>query len=536
MASAKTTALEPIGVDDGKGTVETVESSKAPVDPDVDPKQFEHAANEATELEHNLPLREVFQNWTKAVIWAVLFCVCIIMDGYDSSLITNLYGLHAFQRKYGSQLEGDTYYIPAAWQTAMAMSSPVGRVVGGAIQGHVSEVFGRKKTLIACLLLVTAFIFVVFFAESAAVLLTGQMLCGVVWGVLTSLAPTYASEITPLRLRGILTAYVNLCWSTGQLISTGVLAGMESNNTKWGYRIPFALQWMWPALIFTYIFFAPESPYWLVRKGKDKEAEAALRKLISKPENVDVQNMLALIQRTNEREKQEEHGATYWECFKGVNLRRTEISAMAWSIQILCGLSLPFYAVVFFQAAGLSSEAAFNLNVGMTALGFCGTCISFFLIPRYGRRTLYFGGLCVLTGLMLIVGFLGIAPRTNSLVNAEAAILIIWFFVYFLTVGPVAYVIFSETSSARLRSHTVAIALISYSTLGIVYNVASPYLINTTEANLGAKTGLIYGSISLLSCVWCYFRLPECRGRTFEELDIMFERKVPTREFKDYVI
>lgn len=311
---------------------------------------------------------------------------------------------------------------------------------------------------------------------------------------------------------------------------------MSSNATKWGYRIPFAIQWVWPALLFSYVFFAPESPYWLVRKGKIDAAETALRRLISKPDKVDIHQMLALIQRTNEREKQDQTESSYWDCFKGSNLRRTEISAMAWSIQILSGLSLPFYAVVFFQAAGLSTEESFNLNVGMTALGFVGTCCSFFLIPRYGRRTLYFGGLCVLTGLMLLVGFVGIAPRRNSVVNAEAALLIVWFFVYFLTVGPVAYVIFSETSATRLRGHTVAIALMAYSTLGIVYNVASPYLINTTEADLGAKTALIYGSISLLSCIWCYFRLPECKGRTFEELDIMFERNVPTREFKNYVI
>lgn len=520
----------------GEDTQLEIVESRAELEMDI--KHLENAANEATDLEHNLPLIEIFQTWKKSVIWAVLFCVCIVMDGYDSNLITNLYGLPAFQRKYGELLDDgtDTYYIPAPWQVALAMSSPVGRVIGGALQGYIAERIGRKKTLIGCLVLVSGFVFIVFFAENIGVLLAGQMLCGIIWGVLTSLAPTYASEITPLRLRGILTAYVNLCWSMGQFISTGVLAGMESNETKWGYRIPFALQWLWPVLIFSYIFFAPESPYWLVRQGKIKEAEVALGKLISKSDKVNVQQMLALIQRTNDREKQFEAEASYRDCFKGTDLRRTEISAMAWSIQILCGLSLPFYAVVFFQAAGLSSEAAFNLNVGMTGLGFVGTCCSFFLINRYGRRTLYFGGLCILTVLMLLVGFLGIAPRSSAMVNATAGLLIVWFFVYFLTVGPVAYVIFSETSSARLRSHTVAIALMAYSTLGIVYNISSPYLINTTEANLGAKTGLVYGGISLFACLWCYFRLPECKGRTFEELDIMFQRKVRTRDFKNYSI
>ncbi len=141
---------------------------------------------------------------------------------------------------------------------------------------------------------------------------------------------------------------------------------------------------------------------------------------------------------------------------------------MAWAIQILSGLSLPFYAVVFFEQAGFPTTQAFNMNVGMTGLGFVGTCLSFFLIPRFGRRTLYFGGLCTLTALMLLIGFLGIPQDHNDIVTAYSALLIVWFFIYFLTVGPVAYVIFTETSSTRLRGHTVAIALIAYSTLGIV--------------------------------------------------------------------
>lgn len=208
---ALTDARQPqADAEESKGKVETVES-KGAIDTDMDLKHFEHAANEATELEHNLPFMEVFGIWRKAVIWAILFCVCIIMDGYDSNLITNLYGLPSFQRKYGKALGDGTWYIPAPWQTALAMSSPVGRVVGGAIQGPLAERFGRKKTLIGCLVLVSAFVFIVFFAENEGVLLTGQMLCGVVWGILTSLAPIYASEITPLRLRGNLTAYVSTC-------------------------------------------------------------------------------------------------------------------------------------------------------------------------------------------------------------------------------------------------------------------------------------------------------------------------------------
>jgi MFS transporter, SP family, general alpha glucoside:H+ symporter len=171
----------------------------------IQAKHIENAATEATNVEHSLTVSEAFSIYPMAVVWSVLFCLCIVMDGFDSNLITNLYGLPAFQQKYGEPFDG-SYIIPAPWQTAFAMSSPVGRVVGGFIQGPLAEYFGRKWTLVGCLILITGFIFITFFAQSNAVLLVGQMLCGTIWGILTSLAPTYASEITPLRLRDLLTA------------------------------------------------------------------------------------------------------------------------------------------------------------------------------------------------------------------------------------------------------------------------------------------------------------------------------------------
>lgn len=120
------------------------------------------------------------------------------------------------------------------------------------------------------------------------------------------------------------------------------------------------------------------------------------------------------------------------------------------------------------------------------------------------------GGLCVLTGVLLLDGFLALAPKSPAMNNTTTALLIVWFVGYYKIVGPLVYLIVSETSSTRLRGHTTAIALIAYSILGIVYNISSPYLINASEAGLGPKTALIYCAASLLSYVWCCFNIPEC--------------------------
>jgi SP family general alpha glucoside:H+ symporter-like MFS transporter len=108
--------------------------------------------------------------------------------------------------------------------------------------------------------------------------------------------------------------------------------------------------------------------------------------------------------------------------------------------------------------------------------------------------------------------------------------------VYNWSVGPVAFAIFCEVSATRVRSKTVAVATAVQALFGIIMTVAIPYLINPDEANLGGKLGFFFGALSFPCLAWCYFRVPEMKGRTYEELDLMFERKVPTKAFKNYTI
>lgn len=85
-----------------------------------------------------------------------------------------------------------------------------------------------------------------------------------------------------------------------------------------------------------------------------------------------------------------------------------------------------------------------------------------------------------------------------------------------------------------MRAKTIAIATAVQAVLGIVMTVAIPYLINPDEANLQGKLGFFFGGLAVLCWVWAYLRVPETRGRTYEELDVMFERNVRTRQFASY--
>ncbi|OAQ61353.1 general alpha-glucoside permease [Purpureocillium lilacinum] len=405
------------------------------------------------------------------------------------------------------------------------------------------EWFGRKRTFAACVILTAGLVFIQFFARSLNVLLAGELLAGLVLGQFVVIAPAYASEVCPTAVRGHLTAYVNLCFVMGQLLGNGVTAGTQTLNTHWAYSIPFALQWFWCAIIIPGMFFVPESPWWLVRKGRMEDAEASLRRLASS--KVNVAASLAFIVETDRLELELEAGSTYMDCFRKVNLRRTEISIGVYCAQVLSGIYLINYGTYFFQQAGLPTDQAFNMAV---AVGFVGTVISWGLMVRVGRRTLFNWGLAMLTFLQLLIGVLDcIRDRPSGAIWAESVLMLVWNFFYDISIGPICFVLLAECSATRVRSKSIAIATaaqkfgaacvprtIQPADRWTVMTVAIPYLENPTQANIQGKLGFFFGGLAALCLVWSYFRVPETMGRTYEELDLLFDNNVPARKFKGY--
>lgn len=128
-----------------------------------------------------------------------------------------------------------------------------------------------------------------------------------------------------------------MCWGAGILLSSGVVRAVVSVQGNLGWRLPFAIQWVWPVPLFLAAYFAPESPWNAVRRNNIEEARKSLRTLrgSSPDKEQEVESTLAYIKYTTEIEKAETGNASYLECFQGTNLRRTEIvciSSAAYSI------------------------------------------------------------------------------------------------------------------------------------------------------------------------------------------------------------
>ncbi|KAK7179732.1 hypothetical protein DPSP01_001362 [Paraphaeosphaeria sporulosa] len=505
----------------------------------ADIAQLTQDATRATKAEQKMTLMEGIRLYPKAIAWSVLLSGAIIMEGYDINLIANLQAVPAFKRKFGVQLADGSYEVTAAWQAGLTNGAYVGEILGLMVNGIIAERYGFKKTMIGALSAVTALIFILFFAQNIEMLLVGLILIGIPWGVFQTLTTTYAAEVTPVPLRPILTTYVNLCWVFGQFIASGVLKGISERPDQWAYRIPYAIQWIYPIPLIIGIAFAPESPWWLVRKERYEDAKKMVLRLASPEKNPDfnADETIAMYKHTNELEKAVSDGTSYWDCFKGTDLRRTEIAAMTWFTQAWCGSSFMGFSTYFFENAGLDTSNAFSMSLGIYAIGAIGVFVSWWLMPRVGRRTLYVWGLVVMLAILLIIGFLGIAPSGNSSVQwAIGAMLIIFTFVYDASVGPVCYCLVAEIPSSRLRQKTVVLARNWYNIGSIIGNIMTPRMLNPSAWNWGAKSAFFWAGTCFLCLVWTYFRLPEPKGRTYGELDILFEQRVPARKFKETVV
>ncbi|KAJ5107133.1 Maltose permease MAL61 [Penicillium angulare] len=491
-------------------------------------------AQRATDDEHGMTLREGIRKYPKAVFWSVWFSLALIMEGFDHAFVSGFFAFPAFQKRYGELQSDGTWQIPADIQSGISNGVNAGEIIGLLINGLVADWIGYRWVMMVCLTLMMAFIFLQFFATSIYMYMGAEILLGVPWGVFQTLSTTYAAEVCPNVLRPYLTMLVSLCWSIGYLLGTGVLRAFLSSTGQWAYRIPFALQWLLPIPLAIGIFFAPESPWWLTRKGRTEDVRKALHRLRSKDSSeAEIEDTIAMMEHTVKIENEMKASSSYWDLFKGDNLRRTEITVFTYLIQELCA-PLVSYIVYFLEQAGLTSAASFDFGMGEYALAIIGVFIAWFLVPKTGRRTLLLTGTAFIALTTFLVGFLGI-PSISTHPNIGygiGSILLIQYFVLFITIGPIIYTIVTEIPSSFVRTKSVALARAVYNVGVLVYGQLIPHMVQNAAWDWGAKSGFFCGGIMGIGFIWAYFRLPETKNRTFAEMDILFKNKVPARDFK----
>ncbi|KAJ5181841.1 hypothetical protein N7449_011988 [Penicillium cf. viridicatum] len=502
----------------------------------LDVEKIRSGDAEGTMTVESMSFKEQFRavKTHKYAILAAFACSTTpILIGYDLTLIGSIIANSKFVQQFGVYDEGlQVWTLPAGHQLVWTIVQYVSAIISAIGSGSLNDMFGRRICFLITVGLTVIGTFVELFSPNWKVWVVAKLFMGAAMGSMQANTQTYVSEITPTVIRGLTLSLFQFWIIFGQLIASCVLEGTSHVDSSWSWKGAVVSQ-LGPVFFCLAMFipFVPESPYFLVAKGRLEDARAAITKLQGSREfNCDeelreIQETLAHGQQVNET------STSFLECFQGSNLRRTLLACLPLVMQIFIGYPLcGNYLSYFLTLSGMRN--AFLITVVSVVCSLVAALFAFSLIERVGRRDqLLFGTYAMLVCLLIIslLGFFGVGEKWNY--RALAAFCIIWSVFYYASVGAVGWAIVGEISSSRLRAKTTSIAALSSSLFNMVWSIAIPYLVNQDNANLGPKSGLLFLGFGIFLCGVCFFCIPETKGKSFAELDALFEAHTPARKF-----
>ncbi|KAI0202593.1 hypothetical protein F4808DRAFT_468253 [Astrocystis sublimbata] len=468
------------------------------------------AANEANERERTMRPLEAVKVYYMAIAWSVLASLGI----------------------FGSETSEGFRDISQMWQKGINAAASVGAIIGFQIASPISDRFGHRWTIISVALASMVFSLIPIFAESLPVFLVGYFLQQTALAIHPA-AIAYISEICPTSLRHVLIACSFLFSVIGSLVATGVATPLLGRQDEWGYRNILMTQWVWPLPIAVGMYYAPESPWWCVKKGRLDSASGSLKRLARKSSQQHITANLALMLYVDSTEREASKDSTYRDCFRGTNGRRTELACVAWVADAICSVTLGGLTSSLYSKAAIPFNTQFSVSIGVSVFALASTFTTWVILDKIGRKSLFLGCLCAAMAILLTAGLLGVSRNLSNSGAIVAGSLLMVLLVVANIVSPVAYTIVAEIPSTRLRVKSIALARGAYHIVdvGFVATISENQL-DPRGWNWGLKSCLFWAGINLIFATYIYFRLPETKGRTYAELSILFNNKVPARKFK----
>lgn len=424
------------------------------------------------------------------------------------------------------------------WLSLWNVASPIGMMLGSIIGGQFQDRGGRRISLATGAFLSAIAVAICYVADlpdeitaRRGVFFVGKFFQGVCLGILLCVVQTYMSEVLPVLLRGPIIAFLPIFTLLGQLIGSVVVYTSLKYPGAQSYRIPFASQWPFSAVTFLLAAILPESPAWLLRRGRLDKALKAQRRL-ERP-GVDSEAIIEDLRISILAEEETSGTNTYMDCFKGVNLRRTLVVALANCLPQLFGLQLLANASYFAQIVGMGSANSLIFLILGIGLGLIANISSLWVLNALGRRFLVLLTLSITLVLWLAMGIAGCFEGVVSIWYASVTMTIVTM-VCGLGIWPASHVIAAETSSLQLRAKSQGIGwFVSGVTQG-VFSISLPYIYNLDAGNLKAKTGFVLAGFAAVGIVATWIWVPEMKGRSPMEIDRMFSLNLKTRAFKNW--
>jgi SP family arabinose:H+ symporter-like MFS transporter len=386
----------------------------------------------------------------------------------------------------------------------------VGCIIGVAGAGIPGDIFGRRKVLIVAALLFFASSLGTALAEALWSFVAFRFLGGIAVGVASMLSPMYIAEIAPAHIRGRLVSLNQLTIVLGIQIaffSNYYLSAMGPDSWRW----MLAMMAIPAFLFFISLFFVPESPRWLVQKGRVKDALSFLHKTNS--QTVANKELNAI----RENLSVEEKGS--YRALWAPRMRRLVLIGVVLAIfQQITGINtIMYYAPVIFENAGAGIDTALLQTVAIGAVNLIFTLVAMRYIDRLGRRPLLLVGS---VGMLVSMVCLSVAFFLQQFEGFWVLFFILLYIASFAgSLGPTIWVFLSEIFPNHLRSRAMSVALIALWIACFVITLAFPVMIGALG---GGYTFIIFAFICLLNLWFVFKYIPETRGKSLEQIEREF--------------
>jgi SP family galactose:H+ symporter-like MFS transporter len=428
-----------------------------------------------------------------------------LLFGYDTGVIS---GAELFFR---NEFTLSTFALEVIVSGVLA-----GAAAGALIGGRLADLFGRRKLLIATAIIFAAGAILCAMAPSSAVLAVGRIIVGLGIGLSSSGVPVYISEVAPADARGWQVSLFQLAITVGILLAYLVdyaLAGIQ------GWRWMFGLAVIPAAIFGAGMFFLPESPRWLLRRGHRETARAMLARIRG---TKDIDGEFREIEQSVTKAPE---SGRFSDLFAR-SLRPALVVGIGLAIfQQITGINtVIYYAPLIIQKAGISSASgAILATAGIGAVNVLVTILSMWLIDRKGRRPLLLVGIA---GMAVTLALLGFVFRIANPSTGVAWLAVISMMAYVgsfaISLGPIFWLLISEIYPLKIRNSAEGIA----ATFNWGANLVVTLTFLTLVEKLGpSQTFWFYGLCAIAAGVFSFYFVPETKGRTLEEIEEFLHAK-----------
>ncbi|KXJ90287.1 general substrate transporter [Microdochium bolleyi] len=516
--------------------MEIKESNVPSVEHDLSPK----AGHEVGNIDHGEVLETRYASlsrWaTVRTFWkAMIFCMILnwaaMNDGFQQQVPGNVIPMPAFIRDMAdTTLNGQpavSARIVSFWQGFAEMAKTLGMFTGG----WVADRLGRKRAMLLAVVILLGGSVAEITAHNWQTWLVGAMLIRLGIGLAQSILIVYISELSPHQVRGFMIGAYQLFIALGQLISAvATQIVVVQRPAEWKPLI--ATEFLFTGILAIIIWFVPESHLYYARKGKHEDAKKSMLKLYGYAPGYDVEYEYRVIQHgiLAEQEFSSNNQSSFFEIFQGLNWRRTLAGCIGICSQWAAGAPIVFsYSTYFFAVAGLQDP--FLVTIITFVLLLVSIFCALIACEHIGRRPLLIGGCFLMLVFNVALATTGFFQGKSS-ERAALGFLLLWVICYGFSAGPIGYVAAGETSTPRLRAQTTSFNMGCYGIGFVIFQWTISYMISPDAANLGVKAVYVWAGLLAPTTILLYLYYPETYGRTYWELDELYERKIPAWKFK----